>query len=295
MIALALLLSLVRVDGDGVRLEFDERMRSRVVATFAGVTVLGGFSESEVLLTASGESGGFLFQSRAEDAVTDVLGEGRRVTLVGHAGSLGKRVEVTAYQGRPRFLFVDVRYTNDGRTPIDVRGYTSHRYAFQPAPGGAEPAFWSYQGASYESRPDWVLPVPAGFSRDNFLGMNASDYGGGTPVVDVWRRDLGLAIGHLELVPRLVSLPVRRQGAGEVELALAVKKSTSLAPGESLSALRSFVAVHRGDMWETLRAYAGMMQAQGLVVPRAPASAKEPIWCAWGYGRAFTPQQVFET
>ena len=34
-----------------------------------------------------------------------------------------------------------------------------------------------------------------GFRQENFLGMNATDYGGGTPVVDVWRRDVGLAVG----------------------------------------------------------------------------------------------------
>jgi hypothetical protein len=27
--------------------------------------------------------------------------------------------------------------------------------------------------------------------------MNASDYGGGTPVVDVWRPDVGIAVGHV--------------------------------------------------------------------------------------------------
>jgi alpha-galactosidase len=31
------------------------------------------------------------------------------------------------------------------------------------------------------------------------------------------------------------------------------------------------------------------------VQPRAPASAYEPIWCAWGYGRDFTPDQVVGT
>lgn len=35
------------VDGDGIRLEFDARMRSRVVATFASETLLGPFEESE--------------------------------------------------------------------------------------------------------------------------------------------------------------------------------------------------------------------------------------------------------
>jgi alpha-galactosidase len=295
MIALALLLSFAHVDGDGVRLEVDAQMRSRVVATFAGNAVLGPFSESETLLTAAGEVGGFAFEGRAEDAVTDALGSGRRVTLVGRAGTVSKRVEVVAYAGRPRLLFVHVRYTNEGSAPLEVRGYTSHRYAFEPGRDRKEPAFWSYQPGSYESRPDWVLPVPPGFSQENFLGMNGSDYGGGTPVVDVWRRDVGLAVGHVELLPKLVSLPVHRKDAGEVEVSLEAKRNVTLGPGESLATLRSFVAVHRGDHFETLRAYSGLMQAQGLVIPQAPPAAFDPIWCAWGYGREFTPEQVYET
>ena len=47
--------------------------------------------------------------------------------------------------------------------------------------------------------------------------MNATDYGGGTPVVDVWRRDVGIAVGHLELVPKLVSLPVTQTGRGRTQ------------------------------------------------------------------------------
>ena len=33
--------------------------------------------------------------------------------------------------------------------------------------------------------------------------MNPSDYGGGTPIVDVWRRDVGLAVGHVEPRPKV--------------------------------------------------------------------------------------------
>ena len=40
------------------------------------------------------------------------------------------------------------------------------------------------------------------------MGMNSDDYGGGTPVSDVWRRDAGIGVGHIELVPKLVSIPV---------------------------------------------------------------------------------------
>ncbi len=40
------------------------------------------------------------------------------------------------------------------------------------------------------------------------MGMNNSDYGGGIPVTDLWRPDQGIAIGHSELTPKLVFLPV---------------------------------------------------------------------------------------
>ncbi|HEV7715151.1 MAG TPA: glycoside hydrolase family 36 protein, partial [Steroidobacteraceae bacterium] len=294
-LTLLLLSSVATVQGDGIRLEFDEHMHTRVVETVSGDKTLGPFSESETLLTSKGEVGGFAFKSRTEAAVTDALGSGQQVTLTGRSGDLSKQIEVTAYRNYANWLFVRVRYTNEGATPIQILGYTSHRYAFTPAPGGGEPAFWSYQSASYESRPDWVLPLPIGFARKNFLGMNETDYGGGTPIVAIWRRDVGIAIGHIELVPKQVSLPVQRFANGTATLALVAGRRQTLAPGASTTTLRSFVAVHRGDHFNALRAYSGIMQAQGITLAPSPKEAFDPIWCAWGYGRKFTPQQVFET
>ena len=60
---------------------------------------------------------------------------------------------------------------------------------------------------SYEKRPNLILPLHPGFSQENYLGMNASDYGGGTPIVDVWRKDVGIGVGHVEPPrPKLISL-----------------------------------------------------------------------------------------
>src|SRR5262245_19188362 len=276
------------VQGDGIRLEFDGQMRTRVVATGDRDEALGPFSESESLLTAQGSLGVFALDGRATQPVTDALGDGQRTVLTGRAGGLTKEVEVTAYAGRPRWLFLRVRYRNEGTGPIQVDGYASQRYEFEPGQFRGEPAFWSYQGASYESRPDWVLPLGPGFRRANYLGMNDSDYGGGTPVVDVWRRDIGLAIGHVELVPKLVSLPVERLAGGRASVALTARRPVTLAAGGVLETVRTFVAVHRGDYFITLREYAAVMQAQGIEITSAPKDAFDPIWCAWGYGRTFT-------
>jgi alpha-galactosidase len=289
------LASAAAVQGDGIRLEFDSGMRTRVVATMGREAVLGPFTESETLLTQAGELKGFSLQSSETAVVTDALGQGRRTIVSGRAGTLVKEVEVTAIAGRPGWLFLRARYRNEGPAPVEVRGTTSHRYEFEPLAGGHEPAFWSYQSASYESRPDWVLPVERGYARGNYLGMNDADYGGGTPVLDVWRPDVGLAIGHVELLPKLVSLPLERGQGGNAAFALTMKRELTLAPGQSMETIRSFVAVHRGDYFGTLRAYGEAMQAQGIRLPEAPKDAFDPIWCAWGYGRKFTPVQVFET
>ena len=285
------------VNGDGIRLEFDARMHSRVVATFAGEKALGPFEDSETLLTATGPLGDFALEGKDEAPVSDALGNGRRVTLTGHAGKIAKRVEVTSYAARPRWLFVSVRYINEGDTPLAVTGWTSNRYVLD-APGDAtEPAFWSYQSGSYEKRPDWVLAAHARLhaaelprhERHRLRRRHA-----GRRRVAARRRprcgtrgagaQAGVASGH--------AAPGRQRGAR----ACSARRATTLAAWQAASTRSARSSrVHRGDHFDTLRAYSEAMQAQGIKLPDAPKDAFEPIWCAWGYGRDFTPEQVFET
>ena len=289
-----------RVEAQGFRLEFDGQMHSHVVATVGGAeTALGPYQASETVSTAAGEISSFVLDGRSAEPAHDALGSGLRVVLTGQAqgaaAGLRKTVAVTVYEDFPRFALFTVRYSNESAAPIEVRGWTANRYALEAPSGGPEPAFWSYQTGSYERRPDWVLPIAPGFAQDNDQGMNATDYGGGTPIADVWRREIGLAVGHVELVPKLVSLPVARLRPEQATLAVSQKKTLRLMPGESFETLRTFVRVHHGDHFETLADYRRLMIRQGVVIPRAPQDALEPIWCAWGYGRGFTPGQVFET
>ncbi|MFI5184170.1 MAG: glycoside hydrolase family 36 protein [Vicinamibacteria bacterium] len=285
------------VRGEGLRIEFDAHMRTRVVAGLADKEIpLGAFAPSETLETSSGEIADFALDVVAEEALADAFGAGRRVSVSGRSGMLRKTVSVDVYEAHPHWALLTVRYTNEGRAPIVLRSWTNNGYVFDAPAEAAEPAFWSYQTGSYEKRPDWVLPLGKGFAQENFQGMNASDYGGGTPVLDVWRRDVGLAVGHLALVPKLVSLPVTRAKiSGEARLAVTAKTSASIAPGGTFDTLRTFVTVHRGDHFETLAEYRRLMVQQGFVLPKAGKDAFRPIWCAWGYGRGFTPSQVEAT
>jgi alpha-galactosidase len=206
-------------------------------------------------------------------------------------------VQVEVFERFPGLLLYRVTYRNASSASLSLAEWRCADMEMRTAAGAepaGEPAFWSYCGSTHEDRRDWVQPVHAGFAQDNFLGMAASDYGGGVPVVDVWRRDCGIAIGHVEVRPRLISLPVTRTAQG-ARLAISGKLKTSLAAGQIFEAPRTFLAVHTGDYFTTLDAYRRLMAEEGVCAPKPPPAAYEPIWCAWGYERACTVPLIEST
>ena len=288
--------SVAQIQSPGLRVEFDENMRSRVVARFGEKEIpLGAFSASETVMGTERSWYDFVLSSQAHERVADAYGAGEKLTLSGKTGILRKDLSVTIYDEFPNLAVFDVSYMNTGKSPLKILGWTNNSYSINAQRSTAEAPFWSFQSGSYERRPNWIVPLHAGFSQQNYLGMNASDYGGGTPIVDVWRRDVGIGVGHVEPRPRLVSLPVSMTNARQAHLSVQYRHQQSLQPAESFRTFRTFVTVHRGDYFHTLTAYRRFMLKQGFQMGKAPESAFGAIWCAWGYGRDFKLQQVYDT
>jgi alpha-galactosidase len=286
--------AVMRVDSKNLVVEFDRRLHSRVLARFGGnQTALGPFVASETVRVNGRELRDFDLQETARRSGRDRLGAKREFVMSGSGQGVRKSVTAAVYELFPDMVFLEVSYTNAGAADLKLDGWSNHAYSFSAAVPPTDPPFWSFQPGSYSQRPDWVLPVKAGFRQENFLGMNATDYGGGTPVVDVWRRDVGLAVGHVEVAPKLVSLPVEAPDNRGVTVAVSYRKPQTLKPGASFKTFRTFVAVHQGDHFRPLKQYSRIMAVQGLTFKPAPESAFEPIWCGWGYGREFTPQQIY--
>lgn len=276
--------------GDAVlALEFDGQMHCRVLSRRAArPAAVTAFGPSEQLRVQGGHwIGQFALGAQAADRVDGPHGPGLRHRLTGvSADGIEKTVAVTFYERHPGFAVLRTSYRNTGTQPLPVQAWTNCAHTLRPAAHG-KPEFWTFSGASHEDRRDWVQPLKPGFDQRNFMGMNASDYGGGTPAADVWRRDCGLAVGHLDTVPRLVSLPVR-QVPGGASLAVQFEQAATLQPGEELSTFDTFLALHTGDYFAALDQYRLVMGERGLRAPDAPDESYEPIWCAWGYERDFT-------
>ncbi len=277
---------------DRIRVDFDGRMRWRVWLLDGEQPVLLTDWTPPDTLRISGRPPFDVFSLRehTRESADTAHGPGTRVRLRGSAdGQLEKTLEIELYARHPGLAAARVSFRNTSGTPLPVLGWSQSAVRLTSPAAGAfqESAFWSYSGSTHADRRDWVHPLGLGYEQDNFMGMTSSDYGGGTPIADVWRRDGGLAVGHLELVPLEVSLPVSR-GAEGVNMAVSAVTERVLGPGETLATAQTFVCAHRGDHFATLTRYREIMADRGMCSPPAPPSAFEPIWCAWGYEQQAT-------
>lgn len=276
-----------------IGLEFNNKMYSRIILPDNKKEYLDTtFSSSEFIIVEEDTIKDFNLK---EQKIVDNV-ETKTLTVSGiflnNNLNIEKIVIVKFDKKFPQILSTKVKYINHGKKKIKIDQWVNNHYLL-PVKDTSE-IVWSYQSGSYEERPDWVLQVKNNFYQENYLGMNASDYGGGTPVSDIWKKNVGIAVGHLENVPKLVSLPVSRKN-NNVSVEVNQKKQITIQPGKSFDTYETFVTVHKGDYFSTLSAYSLLMQKRGLKFKNIDDVAYEPIWCAWGYERNFKVKDILAT
>ena len=192
-------------------------------------------------------------------------------------------------------LTIETRYINTSDRPIALNGWKCNELRVSTT----DTAVWSFQPTSSNHRSDWATEVKPGYYKKNYLGMNHSDYGGGIPMVNMWRRDGGIATGLTEPVLKMISMPVewkKGEDFGRLALTYAFPDRFTLAPGDTLRLFNSFISVHQGDFYHPLHQFTRFMENEhGFVFPASPPGAFEAVWCAWGYERTFTIQEVLQT
>lgn len=201
---------------------------------------------------------------------------------------------IVTYQDAEGFEGLTVRsvaFVNTGTKPLKVDAIETSRIYLD----GKE--IWSFQPTSTGERLDWALPIGKGFYQRNYLGMNDSDYGGGIPMVCLWTPEANISVGLAEPVIRLVSMPVRRRGnTAEACIRQDFEEPVMLAPGDTLKAYNQFIMLSSGDFFNPLREFTQYMQKTfGFEPPVSPAEAFDAVWCAWGYRRTFTVDEVVGT
>ncbi|MBO4475598.1 MAG: alpha-galactosidase [Bacteroidales bacterium] len=191
----------------------------------------------------------------------------------------------------PGMILRYVDFVNEGTEPITADAFETSCIGLRGS------GIWTFQPTSSSERRDWAFPVEDGFFQRNYLGMNDSDYGGGIPMVSLWNSDVNVSVGLAEPQLRLVSMPVSCKGG---RTTACIRKDFDepvvLQPGDTLHAPVQFVMQTKGDFFNPLRQFSLFMQDRfGIKAPVSPEDAFEPVWCAWGYERQFTVDEVIGT
>lgn len=208
-----------------------------------------------------------------------------------------KRQKITSDKRFPDLLLFETYYVNQGNKEASVIAWKNHQLRIQNT--DKENRMWSFQPSSSNERKDWILPVKEGFFQKNYLGMNNSDYGGGIPMVNIWRRDGGIATGLTEPTLKLVSMPVewvRYENYATAAILFEYKNPVKFAKDDTIKTYNTFVSLHTGDFFNPLKLFSEYMQAEkGINFPESGPEAYEPVWCAWGYERQFTIDEIIGT
>jgi len=207
-----------------------------------------------------------------------------------------KHVEITVSPDYPDMIWCDIQYINQGDKDANVVSWTNHNLRVDQH---TDTVIWSLQASSSNRRDDWILPVRAGYSYKNFMGMNNSDYGGGIPVLDIWRKDIGIAVGLRENVTRLVNMPVE-MNLHDTFVSMGIEyeypETIHFKKNDTIRTYSTFISIHTGDFFDPLKQYSKYMQEeQSIKFAEPEPEAYEAVWCAWGYERSFTMDEIFQT
>jgi len=230
------------------------------------------------------------------------LGRGRRVEIAAQSASIPNlqgTFAIEVYDDFPNLALTTMQYKNAGSQPIALEQAVAQRHRLNASLADAKAApydLWSFQGSSYDWGKDDVIHVSQKFSHPNLMGAQLKNgLGGGIPVVAFWTASVGEAIGHVETLPLVLSLPAKVADDGRINTDLQLEPGTTLQPGDSYSTPRSFVAVYSGDYYEPLRLYATALGREGWNVPKPSNEAYNVAWCGWGYEFNVTPKQMLGT
>ena len=264
---------------------------------------------------ASGSGSGSYFVSAGKQISNFKFDFGQSIItdVKGKIGPLGKRIEMPAsspkgilktltveiYDDFPNLAIVTETYKNMAAKDLPIDRVVANRHRLNASLVDRRVApyrMWSFQGSSYKWGENIIEEIPAKFSQPNLMGgPTPKGMGGGIPVVAFWTDKVGIGMGHLELLPLVLSLPVRVRTDKRVEASLELEPATVLKPGESYSLPQSFISVYEGDFYKPLRIYSRALQREGWDIPKPGKEAYNISWCGWGYEQDFTRAQMLGT
>ena len=238
---------------------------------------------------------------KIEDITTE-FGKGKKVILIGRSEEIaGVPIEeiltVEIYDDFPTSAIMSAEFKNiSDNKSIELTEVYSNSYQLDASSvsenkkGNNLYSFYGTDGRIFRQIEE---PLPRKFNAVNFTGRPDSLEGikkgnGGIPIVDVWAKEMGVGIGHIEKEWKNLYLPIRSQKNGKVFIGireipnLNLERPFILEPNKSFKTVRTFLNVHSLDFYNTVKVYSKMMSKQGLnFSTKSTNNDYLSAWCSW--------------
>jgi len=305
--------------GDGIYVqtpaaEFVLSSTGRLIGTLASngkkLTLDDAANESGQAITAGHKEVVDIALDVAHAQVREAQGKlgkfGKQIEVRGTSASTGleETMRLEVYDDFPGLALLSAAFLNTGQKEISLEEVMLQKHRLNATladPAAAAHEMWSFHGSSIRWGKDEAFLVPVKFTQENVFGMpvdvkgDLGSAGGGIPVVAFWTKSVGEAIGHLETLPLVLSIPVKTTEDGRVSAGVRLPANAVLKPGEIYSTPRTFLAVYAGDFYEPLNTWSNAVEREGLAKPANNDENYAVSWCGWGYESEVTPKQMLGT
>jgi alpha-galactosidase len=308
---------IIYFENTAIKLAIDEKMKIKTSYNNGKLTqsmVSDHSSPNDYLVIEGQEINEFLINKSQLDNINNKIGAGKRLTLFGRAKvsihesevEIAKVLTIELYNNIPNAAVTYVDYTNLSENPIKIDkavsvSYTVDRKLLDPAQISYD--FSLFQGCGVDWGRDYAnIKIGPEYTVTNFMGItvaNRDPKGGGIPVLDLWSKEMGMAIAHISNKPEFVNLPIRTLSDGRVNYSIEEPYSQqyediTLVNGEKYSTLKYIVIVHSLDYFDALRTYAEFLNLQGIkTFKETPDTVPQAYWKTWGYGMDFKVRDIY--
>ncbi|NQT23825.1 alpha-galactosidase [candidate division KSB1 bacterium] len=271
-------------------------------------------SPNDFLVIYDKEVKDFKTEKSQLNELNNEFGLGKQLKIFGKATvmieevktELEKVLTIELYDNFPNTAVTYVEYTNLSENPVKIDkvvnvSYTVDRKLLDPTQNSYE--FSLFQGCGVDWGLDYAnIKIGPEYSATNFIGITIAHRdppGGGIPLLDLWSKEMGMAIAHISDKPEFVNLPIQTLPDGRVKYAIEEPYSQQyediiLANSETFSTIKCVVIVHSLDYFDALRTYAEFLNAQGIkTFKETPANVPNAYWKTWGYELDFKLKDIY--
>ncbi len=243
------------------------------------------------------------------------FGPGKRLTLNGSDSAIERSLVVEMYEQYPDVALSWCTYTNRTGKDLKINGVFYNYYRLDRKltnPEARSHDFRYLQPLNKKWGETWTNLGITDTTNEDFIIPGSGSNRSGIPFIDVWSPEMGMAVFHVEGIPRFHHIELRTGGDGMVDMGFKGLPEDSygqlpevLNNNASFTTWKSAVCTHHNDFFRAGRRFGqfldGALKKEGRsgLPAEYPDQAYEPYWKTWGMNSLdgtgeFTIQEVRE-